>query len=65
MTSCPAYAVPKVGIDELESIAPLSCADRAFWQGIREALLLEVDVIERYVGISPRTAELRRLTKLV
>ncbi len=32
----------------------------ALWMGIRQALLMLVDAIERYVGISPRTAELRQ-----
>lgn len=34
--------------------------DRDLWLKIRQALLMVVDAIERYVGIEPRTAELRR-----
>ena len=33
---------------------------RLLWEGIRQALLMMVDAIERYLGINPRTAELRR-----
>jgi hypothetical protein len=34
--------------------------DAEMWAGIRQALLMLVDVIERKMGLSPRTAELRR-----
>ena len=34
--------------------------DAEMWQGIRQALLMLVDVIERKLGLSPRTAELRK-----
>ena len=34
--------------------------DRDLWLGIRQALLLAVDAIERWLGIVPRTAELRK-----
>lgn len=35
----------------------------AFWLGIRQALLLAVDHIERMLGVSPSTAEIRQLYK--
>ena len=34
--------------------------ENEMWAGIRQALLMLVDVIERKMGMSPRTAELRR-----
>lgn len=34
--------------------------DAAFWASMRQALLAQVDAIERKLGLSPRTAELRR-----
>jgi hypothetical protein len=34
--------------------------DAEMWAGVRQALLMLVDVIERKLGISPRTAELRK-----
>ena len=34
--------------------------ERDFWMGVRQALLMLLDVIERKLGIGPRTAELRR-----
>lgn len=33
--------------------------ERVLWAVIRQALLLAVDGIERWLGIAPRTAELR------
>ncbi len=36
------------------------CADRELWGLMRQALLARVDAIERRLGISPTTAELRR-----
>lgn len=33
--------------------------DSELWTAIRQALLMLVDVIERKLGIEPRTAELR------
>jgi hypothetical protein len=30
---------------------------RALWLGVRQALLMFVDAIERFLDISPRTAE--------
>ena len=36
---------------------------RALWVTIRQALLLLVDGIERFLDIRPRTAELRRAEK--
>ena len=35
----------------------------AFWIAFRQGLLLIVDSIERYMGISPTTAEVRQLYK--
>ena len=32
---------------------------RTLWLVIRQALLLAVDGIERYLGLSPRTSELK------
>ena len=37
--------------------------DRDFWLRERQALLLQVDNIERMLGIEPRTAELRQAGK--
>jgi hypothetical protein len=34
---------------------------RDFWLAIRQALLMIVDALERELGLSPRTAELRKL----
>jgi hypothetical protein len=34
-----------------------------FWLAIRQALLLIVDALERELGISPRTSELRKSVK--
>jgi hypothetical protein len=33
---------------------------RALWISMRQALLMQVDAIERFLHISPRTAELKR-----
>lgn len=33
---------------------------REFWMGVRQALLMLVDALERELGITPRTAELRK-----
>lgn len=38
----------------------MSIEDRAFWMAVRQALLMLLDALERRMGISPRTAELRR-----
>lgn len=35
----------------------------ALWRAIRQGLLMLVDAIERYLGDSPRTAELRKMIK--
>ena len=35
-------------------------SDRAFWMLVRQALLLQVDAIERRLEINPRTARLRK-----
>lgn len=34
--------------------------ERAFWVGMRQMLLGQLDLIERKLGISPRTSELRK-----
>jgi len=34
--------------------------DRDLWLGIRQALLMLVDVVERRFSIEPRTAQLRK-----
>jgi len=34
--------------------------ENALWMGLRQALLMAIDAIERYLGIDPRTAELRK-----
>ena len=34
--------------------------DAEMWAGIRQALLMLVNAIERKLGMTPRTAELRR-----
>jgi hypothetical protein len=36
---------------------------RGFWLSIRQAFLMMVDAIERELGISPRTSELRKADK--
>jgi hypothetical protein len=33
---------------------------RALWEGLRQGMLMMVDGIERFLGIEPRTAELRK-----
>jgi hypothetical protein len=38
--------------------------ERKFWMGMRETYLNQVDIIERRLGIKPRTSELRREEKL-
>lgn len=37
---------------------------REFWVAVRQALLMLVDALERELGISPRTAELRKDRKM-
>jgi len=37
--------------------------ERELWLVIREALLLVVDAIERFIGVMPRTSSLRRRAK--
>lgn len=39
--------------------------DREFWLGIRQALLMALDALERKLSIEPRTAELRKRAKAV
>lgn len=38
-------------------------SDRSFWISMRQALLMQLDAIERKLGISPTTAEIRKLVK--
>lgn len=35
-------------------------ADREFWMAVRQALLMALDALERWLDVQPRTAELRR-----
>ena len=37
--------------------------ERVFWMAVRQALLMMLDALERWLGIAPRTAELRRMSK--
>lgn len=37
--------------------------DREFWMLVRQGILLIVDAIERWLGIRPRTSELRKELK--
>lgn len=37
--------------------------EREFWLAIRQAMLMALDALERWLEISPRTAELRRANK--
>jgi hypothetical protein len=37
---------------------------KEFWLALRQALLMVVDALERELGISPRTAELRKQRQL-
>jgi len=37
--------------------------NKKFWMGIRQALLMMVDVIEREIRHKPRTAELKQFWK--
>lgn len=39
--------------------------DRMLWLGLRQALLSAVDVIERYLQMDKKTAELRKMLKKV
>lgn len=41
----------------------MSDPEREFWRRRRDALLAEVDAIERLLEMEPRTAELRRQYK--
>lgn len=45
-------------------IIPPNDPDKDFWMGIRQALLMQLDMIERRLGITPTTAELRKNAKL-
>jgi hypothetical protein len=40
-------------------------SERSFWMGIRQALLMALDTIERQNDVSPRTAELRKAAKRI
>jgi hypothetical protein len=37
--------------------------DKELWMGLRQALLMMIDSIERFLHITPRTAELRKEEK--
>ena len=37
--------------------------DREFWLAVRQAILMFLDALERWQGIAPRTAELRKEAK--
>lgn len=37
--------------------------EREFWEALRKSLLDQVDAIERRLGISPTTAEIRKANK--
>lgn len=37
--------------------------DAKLWTALRQALLMALDAIEGYLGISPTTSEIRRLYK--
>ncbi len=37
--------------------------DRILWEGLRQALLAALDAIERYLGVKPTTADIRRQYK--
>jgi hypothetical protein len=43
---------------------PTQDPDKAFWFSMRQALLMQLDAIEKKLGISPTTAELRRTAKM-
>lgn len=34
--------------------------DREFWLAVREALLALIDALERWLGLKPRTSEIRK-----
>jgi hypothetical protein len=36
---------------------------REFWMAVRQAVLMFLDALERELGLTPRTAELRREKK--
>jgi hypothetical protein len=37
--------------------------DREFWLAVRQAVLMFLDAMERKLGITPRTSELRQLER--
>ena len=37
--------------------------NQEFWRAIRQALLMAVDAIERFIGISPTTSDIRKTYK--
>ena len=41
----------------------MAMTDREFWLGVRQALLMFLDSLERWLKIVPRTAELRKGAK--
>jgi len=38
-------------------------SDREFWLAVRQAVLMFLDALERWQGIEPRTAQLRKENK--
>lgn len=57
-------------IEALKSTSPLMTVDipqqsthREYLMAHRQALLMELDALERYLGLTPRTAELRKQAK--
>ena len=46
-----------------KNVNQLNFDDRTFWLGIRQALLAIIDIIERKIGISPTTSEVRKFHK--
>jgi hypothetical protein len=52
--------VPVAYVASTVSVHPDPRANRRFWLDRRQALLNEVDGIERALEISPRTSEIRR-----
>jgi len=52
--------VPEQDIDTKHKPMVYSRAGDDLWIAIRQSLLCQVDAIERHLGISPRTSELRK-----
>ena len=49
--------------DQLAAVAIISLRDRKFWLDIRQAQLADVAAIEKMLGITPTTADYRRMAK--